>query len=290
MDEEKDPRTVTGLDSHVCWGSAGLMYPFGRKIRENCGDKFSAKDLDELGRFLGVFSSEGEDGAEWEDTYEKSTGKLFSNALKLLEEELLTNIIASMGKYIYSWGFDIPQFLDLLFKMRYKPEESEKEISIWRQELENPLSTYFLCKKDPSDLAEKICLKHPDNKRFSDKEGWQLATYFLDKLLDSNTNESYPLMRKFLQDFFTEATGLKLWKEAYKQAFGRNFSNNNPLTAEEIFTLIIEVCAMHTYKIGLDLKALIRLFFLIPCEILPEDITQEIALWNQVLTEYSTRS
>src|SRR3972149_7062145 len=113
--------------------SRDLMAGFLQDLQKHCKERFTPEGIEEFENFL--FIPFGDPGfpEDWEESYERTFGMPFSDDTLLTEEEAFTAMIEFCALHIYQWGFGISEVLNLLFLVRYKPDETQKERALWKE-------------------------------------------------------------------------------------------------------------------------------------------------------------
>lgn len=113
--------------------SRDLMAGFLEDLWEHCKERFSPDGFEGFSAFCGVLNSDPGFFGTWRKSCLKTFGKPFSDETLLTEEEVFTAMIEFVAQYLFKWEYNVSEVLNLLFIMRYKPEEAKKEWTLWNE-------------------------------------------------------------------------------------------------------------------------------------------------------------
>lgn len=113
--------------------SRDLMAGFLEDLWEHCKERFSPDGFEGLSCLLDLAINNPGFEDDWREIYLLIFGKPFSDETLLTEEEVFTAMIEFVAQYLFKWEYDVSEVLNLLFIMRYKPEEAKKEWTVWNE-------------------------------------------------------------------------------------------------------------------------------------------------------------
>src|SRR3972149_6983128 len=113
--------------------SRDLMAGFLDDLWKNSKERFTPVGMEEFESFLSFLFGDPAFPLDWKKSYERNFGMSFSDDTLLTEEEVFTTMTEFCAHYTYHCGYDISEVLNLLFLVRYKPEETQKERALWKE-------------------------------------------------------------------------------------------------------------------------------------------------------------
>jgi len=114
-----------------------------------------------------------------------------------------------------------------------------------------------------------------------------LITPFTSEILKKYKNrlseDTLDALFAYFADLCTNCTYDDLFKETYEKMSGTPERMDLPMNEEELFTLMIELCAVHIYEFNFKMKEF--LFLLFAMRYSPETQKNNIEFWKQLLNE-----
>ena len=268
--------------------SREMVVSFLRRLQKECDENLTIMGSERLQRVFDFLSNDITGAETWKTIYLMTFGK----PLELISaNEAFTTLIGFCAQQTHICKFNLLGLMDLLFLIRYQPEknpeEHEKERAIWKEVVN------FFSAKDPlyvNDKEMKAFNKHSWN--FIDRKGleiWKFGTLisnftgeidltYRDLLLDSTIDALFA----YHADLCMNSTYDELYEETYEKISGIPRRKDLYLTEEELFTLMIEICALHICQWGFKMKEILALLFAMRYS--PENHKKDIAIWKEILT------
>jgi len=268
--------------------SREMVVCFLKRLQKECDENLTIMGSERLQRVFDFLSNDITGAETWQTTYQMTFGKPF----KLISEnEAFTTLIGFCAQQTHICKFNLLGLMNLLFLIRYQPEknpeEHKKGRTIWKEVVN------FFSAKGPlhvkNDKGTKVLDKH--SWSFIDRKGleiWKFGTLisnftgeidlaYRNLLLDSTIDALFA----YHADLCMNSTYDKLYEETYEKISGTPRRKDLYLTEEELFTLIIEICALHIYQWGFKMKEILALLFAMRYS--PENHKEDIEIWKELI-------
>jgi len=268
--------------------SRELVICFLRRLQKECDENLTIMGSERLQRVFDFLSNDITGAETWKITYQMTFGR----PLELISEnEAFTTLIGFCAQQTHICKFNLLGLMDLLFLIRYQPEknpeEHEKERAIWKEVVN------FFSTKDSlyvkNDKGTKVLNKY--SWSFIDRKGLEIWKFgalisnfmseidleYRDLFLDSTVDALFA----YNADLCTNSTYNELEKETYEKMSGTPEKEDLYLTEDELFTLTIEICALHICHWGFKMKEILALLFAMRYD--PENHKKELAIWKKIL-------
>ena len=118
-------------------GLAAVLF-FLDSVWKDCKNRFSDGG-NELGSFLNQFKTDSATPKNWQETYKLTFGKSLSVDDLLNPEKVFTTMVELSSLFVYKFEYKILELVNLLYSIRYKPDEHKKEYELWQQAVERAL-------------------------------------------------------------------------------------------------------------------------------------------------------
>lgn len=105
----------------------------------------------------------------------------------------------------------------------------------------------------------------------------EIGLKYRDRLLDDAINE----LIIYFGDLSLNTAYYELYKETYEKISGTPGQEDLYLTEEELFTLVIELCALHIYEWDFRMKEVLALLFAMRYS--PENHKEDIEIWKELV-------
>ena len=113
--------------------SKELVIRFLNGLQTKCKNQFSLTGQERLVYLTNLLSNDPIGTDIWRTTYQMTFDKSFEPQLLVSEEEVFTTLIGFCARQTHSWKFNLTGLMDLLYLIRYRPQEHEKECTIWKE-------------------------------------------------------------------------------------------------------------------------------------------------------------
>ncbi len=114
--------------------SLDLVFTFTDALWRECKERFSEDTLEDMGNYLGALHGDPAIPDDWKEAYSRAFGREYpSDRPPLNETEIFTTMIEICAMYIYRFQFKLEELLQLLFLMRYRPNDYVKECALWQE-------------------------------------------------------------------------------------------------------------------------------------------------------------
>lgn len=116
--------------------------------------------------------------------------------------------------------------------------------------------------------------------KLNPQQSWSVISIFLESIREHCTEKFSDAERENLATYLSRKSESE-WKVAYEIAFGNPLGDSDLLTPEEVFTLMIEHCALCFYKYEYGAFALLNLLYFLRYN--PKDYVRECEFWQQAI-------
>jgi hypothetical protein len=113
--------------------SRELVIRFLNRLQIECKNQLSLTGQERLGYLINLLSNDPIGTETWKTTYQMTFDKSFEPQVLVSEEEVFTTLIGFCARQTHSWKFNLTGLMDLLFLIRYRPQEHKKECTIWKE-------------------------------------------------------------------------------------------------------------------------------------------------------------
>jgi hypothetical protein len=113
--------------------SRELVVCFLNRLQTKCKNQLSLTGQERLLYLINLLSNDPIGTETWKTTYQMTFDQSFEPPLLILEEEVFTTLIGFCARQTHSCKFNSNGLMDLLFLIRYRPQEHEKECTIWKE-------------------------------------------------------------------------------------------------------------------------------------------------------------
>ena len=291
--------------------SCEIALYFLKKLQVDCVDRFSEAGMAGLCRIISALSCNSTAPQLWNMAYQITFGHFFTDKIWISEEEVLTVLISlctkqmsiDVSKFIeanplqeelenlqlkesklaermswlrtpnqmFYWESGLMELIDSLFFIRYLPDKNEKESKIWKE--------IVIAFGNQESLHKESSLVEGSfpGARFSD-----LLKEFTREIFVQYQDRLQPAAFDDLNVYYSDLCYAyhDTYEEIYKRMTGNSGLEVRLLTKEALFTLVIEMCAMHIYKWDFHLKELLILLFAIRYS--SGNDKDEVSMWKAI--------
>ncbi|VHO04425.1 hypothetical protein [Candidatus Rhabdochlamydia sp. T3358] len=113
--------------------SREIVVHFLNRLKTECKNQLSLTSQERLHYLINLLSNDPNGAETWKTTYQMTFDKSFEPQVLISEEEVFTTLIGFCARQTHSWKFNLTGLMDLLFLIRYRPQEHEKERTIWKE-------------------------------------------------------------------------------------------------------------------------------------------------------------
>jgi len=112
--------------------SVDIIGDFTSSLWEHCKERFSPETVETLAIYLTILFGDPGTLGTWKRAYAAAFGHPFSKEKFLTEEEIYISMVELCAMYVHKYRFELNPLLDLLFAIKYRPEEFPTESAFWK--------------------------------------------------------------------------------------------------------------------------------------------------------------